>query len=122
VDLRTRLARIEGVVESDSAYKTSLAYWVNGTEILHFENEAEVDIRLTRTAIRERRPQLRADHRVTLRASGSDWLTVRIFEPADEDFVVELAEAAAAAHRERGGGLAAAPPTGPDLARRRRWH
>ena len=122
MDLRTRLARIDGVVESDSAFKTSLAYWVNGTEILHFENESVVDIRLTRTAIRERRPQLRADHRVTLRPSGSDWLTVRIDEPADEDFVVELAEVAAAAHRACDKGLAAAPPAGPDLARRRRWH
>src|SRR5215472_12870670 len=122
MDLRARLACIDGVAESDSVYKPTPAYWVNGTEILHFENESEVDIRLTRTVIRSRRSALRADDRVALRASGSDWLTVRVHDPADEDFVVELAEAAAAAHRAPGGILATPPPTGPDLARRRRFH
>lgn len=122
MDLRTRLAGIDGVIESESVYKSTPAYWVNGTEILHFENESEVDIRLTRAVIRHRRSTLRADHRVALRASGSDWLTVRIHQPADEDFVVELAQAAAAAHRAPSTALAAPPPAGPDLARRRRFH
>jgi hypothetical protein len=122
VDLRARLAGIDGVVESDSVFKSTLAYWVNGTEIAHFESESAVDIRLTRAIIRERRPELRADDRVELRASGSDWLTVRIRQRTDEDLVVELAEVAAAAHRPPTGALALGPPEGADLARRRRFH
>ncbi|MGE5828074.1 MAG: luciferase family protein [Micromonosporaceae bacterium] len=121
--LRDALARIDGVVESESAFKPTLAFWINGKEIAHFEGESAVDIRLTRALIRDRRAQLRTDPRVRLRPSSSaDWLTVEIREPADEAFVIELVRAAADAHREPAGTIAAPPPTGADLARRRRFH
>jgi luciferase-like monooxygenase len=119
--LRTALAAIEGVVESDSAFQKGLAYWVNGKEIAHFEGPA-IDIRLTREVIRQRRQDLKADPRVHLRRSGSDWLEVAFTSPEDDEFVIELVQAAAAAHRAPPGTLAAPPPTGSDLARRRRFH
>ena len=119
--LRNALAAIEGVVESDSAFQEGLAYWVNGKEIAHFEGPA-IDIRLTREVIRQRRQDLKADPRVHLRRSGSDWLEVAFTSPEDDEFVIELVQTAAAAHRAPPGTLAAPPPTGPDLARRRRFH
>ena len=119
--LRNALAAIEGVVESDSAFQKGLAYWVNGKEIAHFEGPA-IDIRLTREVIRQRRQDLKADPRVHLRRSGSDWLEVAFTSPEDDEFVIELVQAAAAAHRAPPGTLVAPPPTGSDLARRRRFH
>jgi hypothetical protein len=120
--LRDALAAIEGVVESDSAFQDGLACWVNGTEIAHFEGVHAIDIRLTRGQIRARREQLRADPRVILRSGSSDWLTVEFRSAADEAFVIELASAAAAAHRPTDGAPARLPPTGSALARRKHFH
>ncbi len=120
--LRDALAAIEGVVESDSAFQEGLAYWVNGTEIAHFEGRHAIDLRLTRGQIRARREQLRADPRVILRSGSSDWLTVEFRSAADEAFVIELAGAAAAAHRPADGAPARPPPTGRSLARRKHFH
>jgi len=120
--LRQALAAIDGVEESDSAFKDDVGYWVNGKEIAHFEGERAIDIRLTRAVIRDRRAGLTADPRVRLRASGSDWLTVELTGRGAVAFVVELVEAAAAAHRAPSGTIAAPPPQGSDLSRRRRFH
>jgi hypothetical protein len=59
---------------------------------------------------------------VNLRRSGSDWLEVVFYAPGDEDLVIELVEAAVAAHRALPGTLPAPPATGADLTRRRRFH
>ena len=120
--LQDALAEIDGVVESDSAFQEGLACWVNGTEIAHFEGEHAIDIRLIRGQIRARRDQLRADPRVILRSSSSDWLTVEFRSAADEAFVIELARVAAAAHRPAAGTPARLPPTGCSLARRKHFH
>ncbi len=119
--LRDALCLIDGVVESDSAFKDDLAFWVNGTEIAHFEAGHAIDIRLTRSQIRARRAELRADPRVALRGSSSDWLTVVYLSAQDEDFVIGLVRIAAAAHRPASGS-ALPPPTGAALASRRRFH
>jgi len=121
--LAAAMCRIDGVIEGDSAFKDGPGFWVNGTEIAHFEGTSAVDLRLTRTEIRARSARLRQDPRVVLRASSSDWLTVEFGTAADEAFVLELAEIAAAAHRPPGGGTAPLlPPTGAALTRRRRFH
>ena len=120
--LQDALAGIDGVVERDSAFQEGLACWVNGTEIAHFEGEHAIDIRLTRGQIRVRRDQLRADPRVILRSSSSDWLTVEFRSAADEAFVIELARVAAAAHSPADGAPARLPPTGRSLARRKHFH
>jgi hypothetical protein len=119
--LRDALRMIDGVVESDSAFRDDLAFWVNGTEIAHFEADHAIDIRLTRAEIRARRAELRADPRVVLRGSSSDWLTTVCRSAQDEDFVVGLVRIAAGAHRQAGGS-ALPPPSGAALARRRRFH
>jgi hypothetical protein len=120
-DLPAKLAGIDGVEASESVFKDGLGYWVNGKEIAHFESDSVIDIRLTRAAITRRRAELRADGRVRMRPGSSDWLAVEIHGPPDEAFVLELVEAAAAAHRATAG-TPAPPPTGPDLDRRRRFH
>jgi hypothetical protein len=120
--LREALCQIPGVTESDSAFKQDLAFWVNGKEIAHFDGEHVMDVRLTRSAIRERRADLRADPRVALRSGTSDWLTVEFHTAADENFVISLVETAATAHRAPEGTTPEAPPSGSDLARRRRFH
>jgi hypothetical protein len=122
-DLRDAMAALEGVAESPSMFKDDdLAYWVHGKEIAHFEGAGVVDIRLTRGVIRSRRQALVADHRVDLRDSGSDWVTVRFSLPEDRGFVLEMVEEAAAIHRPPPGVTAEPPPTGPELERRRRFH
>jgi Family of unknown function (DUF5519) len=46
--LREALCQVDGVIESESAFKDDLAFWVNGKEIAHFEGDHAIDIRLTR--------------------------------------------------------------------------
>ncbi len=116
------LCRIDGVVEGGSAFKDGSGFWVNGKEIAHFEDANAIDLRLTRAEISSRRSALRADPRVRLRTSSSDWLTVEFATAADEALVVHLAEIAAAAHRPRDGSPPLLPPTGAALARRRHFH
>jgi len=96
--IRTALAAIDGVVESDSRYKPDLAYWVNGTEIAHFETDSVLDVRLTRAVIRTHRDSLRADPAVTLRPSSSDWITVDI-SVSGPARALHLVALAASAHR-----------------------
>ena len=121
--LELRLRAIDGVELGESAFGDGAGYWVAGKEILHFDADDAVDVRLTRAEIRARRADLRADDRVQLRPSSSaDWLEVRLAEPTDVELVVELAGIAAAAHRPVHGRATQPPPTGPDLERRRRFH
>ena len=120
--LAARLRGLEGVVESPSAFGAGEAFWCNGTEIAHFDSADVVDLRLTRSVIGELRPVLRADVRVQLRKSSSDWIEVRFLSNDDIAFVVELAERAAAAHRAGTGETPRPPPVGADLERRRRFH
>ncbi len=120
--LAAALCRIDGVAESDSAFKDGPGFWVNGKEIAHFDGANAIDLRLTRAEIRARRAELRADPRVTLRSSSSDWLMVEFGTAADEAFVLGLAEISAAAHRPADGSAPLLPPTGAALARRRRFH
>ena len=116
------MCHIEGVAEGDSAFKDGPGFWVNGTEIAHFDGASAIDLRLTRSEIRARRALLRDDPRVTMRSSSSDWLTVGFGTEPDQAFVLKLAEVAAAAHRPPPGSTAPPPPTGAALARRRRFH
>jgi len=120
--LAAALCRIGGVVEGESAFRPGPGFWAGGKEIAHFDGPDAIDLRLTRAEIRARRAELRADPRVELRAGSSDWITITIGSPADEEFVIALAEVAAAAHRPSDGAAVPAPPTGAELARRRRFH
>jgi hypothetical protein len=119
--LSDALCRIDGVIESDSAFKDGTAFWVNGKEIAHFEGDHALDLRLTRLQIRSRRAELRSDPRVKLRGS-SDWLTIEFSTVQDEEFICSLAEIAAAAHLPADGSAEKPPPAGRALVRRRNLH
>jgi hypothetical protein len=120
--LHQRLTRLQGVTVGESMFGNGEAFWVNGREIAHFEAHHVIEVRLTKAAIRERRPELKADTRVVLRPSGADWITVQIAGPEDIGFVVGLVVVAEEAHRPPEGVAAKPPPTGSDLERRRRFH
>src|SRR4029077_1153968 len=98
-----RLRRVRGVVVSPSMFGAGDAYWCNGKEIAHFENESVLEVRLTQGEIRERREELKADRRVELRPSGADWLTVRLASSSDVAFALALVRVAARAHRPSDG-------------------
>ncbi|GIH03536.1 hypothetical protein Rhe02_16030 [Rhizocola hellebori] len=87
------------VAEAPSRYKDDLGYWLDGREIAHFENHDVLDLRLTRSVIRENRDTLKADPRVQLRGS-SDWVTVQARQE-DEQFVAQLIRQAIDANRNR---------------------
>ena len=115
------LASIDGVELSASMFGTDDAIWCSGKEIAHFDADDIIDIRLTKTVIRERLVELRADERVTLRKNASDWLEVRC-SATDIGFVVDLVARAADAHRPPPGERATRAPRGGELERRRRFH
>jgi hypothetical protein len=115
-----RCSDIAGVMIGEGALAPGPAAWVGTREIAHFDRDGGFDIRLTKQVIRIRRAELRADPRVSLRASGSDWLEVRVDTEADIDFAVSLVTHAVAANIPTAKpGL---PPTGAALDRRRRFH
>jgi predicted dehydrogenase len=117
-----RISAIDDVIVSESMFGHGDAYWVNGKEIAHFEDEGVIEVRLTRAAIRDRRPAFKIDERVELRPSGADWITVRFATRGDVDFVAELVDVAAVAHRAPPCTAAKPPPTGAELKRRQQFH
>lgn len=121
-ELTHRLSLLPGVDRGGSMFGHRSAYWVNGKEIAHLEAPGVIEIRCTREVIRQRRSQLKSDHRVTLRRSGADWLTVRVRTVADLDLVTELVALAEQAHRPAPGQPAKPVPDGEELERRRRFH
>jgi hypothetical protein len=120
--LRASLGCVADVVESPSMFGAEAAWWCNAKEIAHVEAPGTIDIRLTRSVIRDLRPTLRADARVVFRRNRSDWIEVRDATTPDVAFVVDLVGRAAAAHRPPPGESMKPPPTGAELERRRRFH
>lgn len=121
--LESRLRKIRNLDVGESAFGPGIGYWVNGKEILHFDQDDVIDLRLTRAEIRLRAAALRSDTRVQLRrSSAADWLEIRLTGPDDVNFVVELVEVATAAHRQVDARSFKPPPTGSELERHRRFH
>jgi hypothetical protein len=119
------LTAIDGADEGSSVFAeddTSPALWVNGKQITNFRSAGVIEVRLTKKRISAERARLKADPRVELRKNPSDWLQVRYSRPADIPFVRELVEIAVDAHRPASGRTSKPPPSGADLARRRRFH
>lgn len=78
-----RCSTLDGAAPGDGAFAPGPAVWVGRREAAHVDADGRVDVRLTRPAIRARRAALRADDRITLRAAGSDWLTVTVTRESD---------------------------------------
>ena len=115
-----RCADIKGAALGEGAFAPGPAIWVGTREVAHFDGPDEVDVRLTKPVIRERRSELRSDERVELRRSTSDWIRVRVRAESELDHAFALIRDAVAANLSSAApGL---PPGGQDLARRRRFH
>jgi hypothetical protein len=111
---------LPGVAVGEGAFASGPALWVGKREVAHFDADHTLDVRLTREVIRARRSELKADGRITLRTSGSDWLEIRLETESDIEFALSLVGEAAAANLPTAKpGLA---PTGAELERRRRFH
>jgi hypothetical protein len=120
LDFIRRCADIAGAALGDGAFADGPAIWVGKREIAHFHGPDDLEVRLTRAVIRERRTELRAHEGIELRRSTSDWICVRVRSGSDFDLAYTLVEDAIAANLPSAEpGL---PPTGPELARRRRFH
>ena len=118
------LAAIDGFEEGSSIFSdddADRAWFVNGTQVANTTDDG-LELRLTRKVISAHRSRLKADDRVLLRRSGSDWIGVVVEEPPDVDLALELAQLAAQAHLPPPGTPRKPPPSGPDLERRRRFH
>lgn len=111
---------VEGAALGEGAFAPGPAVWVGRREVAHIDSDDVLDIRLTRDVIRSERDALKADPRVTLRWSSSDWLE---FAVSSED---DLATAGDLVVRAVAANLPSAPEglplSGPDLGRRRRFH
>jgi len=117
--VRAALEGVGGVEERPSQFAELPAWWVDGREFAHLGADGWLDLRLTKTGIRERRQWLRADPRSRLRRSGSDWVEVDISGLMDGD-VAALLRAAAEASRPVA--LDRAPDPGRVVARARKLH
>jgi hypothetical protein len=98
-EFMARGARLRGVTVRQSKFRGHKeALWLGKVEIGHCHND-QADIRLTRQAVRELGDELRADARIDLRRSGSDWILVRLRRTADVDRAIELLRHAIRANR-----------------------
>ena len=112
---------IPGAQIGDGVFTKGPAIWSGTREVAHFHDESgELEVRLTKPVVRARRADLKSDPRVTLRRSASDWVSFAIAVPADEDDALELVRVAIDANALTA--PAGPPPSGADLARRRRFH
>lgn len=120
--LRKALLEIDDVIAGDSIFEEGAeAFFVDARQMAQII-DGEAHIRLSWPVIREHRDRLRTDARVRIPRSGTDWLAVTFRTAKDLPLVLELVELAAAQYRPPPGRPARPPPTGADLARRRRWH
>jgi len=117
-----RCAReIPGAQLGGGVFTEGQAIWCGTREVAHFhDGTGELEVRLTKAVVRERRAALKADTRITLRKNASDWIAFTIETKADQDDALALVRAAVDANAATA--PAGPPPSGADLARRRRFH
>jgi hypothetical protein len=118
-DVIAEAAALPGAQLGEGAFAPGQAVWVGKREVAHVDRDGALEIRLTRSAIRAQRDELRAEARVTLNAN-SDWLAMRVASDADVDDAITLIAEAIAANVSTA--RPGPPPTGAELARRRRFH
>jgi hypothetical protein len=106
--------------EGESTWGDGLALWVNGKQVANYMPDGRLELRLTKPVIRELKERLSEDEAIDLRRN-SDWVTMRI-SPDDQELVLELARRVVAAHAPADGAIPKPVPTGPAMARRKRFH
>jgi hypothetical protein len=120
--VRQAILTIDGVMAGESIFEEGHeAFFVDSRQMAGIFH-GFVKLRLSWPVVRDHRERLRADARVEIPRSGTDWIIVKFRSEKDVSFVVELASLAAEQYRPPEGVPLRPPPTGADLARRRRWH
>jgi hypothetical protein len=117
------LGTIEGFEEGSSIFSNDdadRAWFVDGTQVANIVGGDTLGLRLTRRNISALRARLKADPHIELRRS--DWIRIRLEPDVNLEWIRELAETTAAAHRPPPGVPPRMPPRGDELARRRRFH
>jgi hypothetical protein len=97
--LEARLLTVAGVEKRASRFGGTTGYFVEDTEFAHFHGPCELDVRLTRAVIKERRGLLASDSRVAL--GRADWVVIVVADRGDREAVLELTLAACDANRKR---------------------
>lgn len=125
--VRKALLAIPDVEEGLSIFappddEDEVAFFVDGRQVVSFAPGGDLNVRLTRPVISAHRERIRGDERVSRRRPSSEWVEVSLAPPLDLASVVDLVELAVDAHRPPPGVPCRPPPTGADLARRRRFH
>jgi hypothetical protein len=92
--LERRILGLSGVEKGKSRFGPRAAYRIEGREFVHLHGPRELDLRLTRAAIRELRETLRGDPRVGFRSGPSDWVSIAVAEARDVEFAFALVEEA----------------------------
>lgn len=110
----------DGVAVGEGAFAPGPALWVGTREVAHFDSERTLDVRLTKSAIRRRREELKGEDRVSLRRGASDWLEITIESAEDLVWAMRLVLDAVAANLPTA--TPGTPATGASLERRRRFH
>jgi hypothetical protein len=82
-ELIEQCAELEGVGAAEGAFAPGPAICVGKREVAHFDADGALDVRLTKQVIHSRRSELEADDRISLRASGSDWLELKLDTASD---------------------------------------
>jgi hypothetical protein len=91
--LASGLLSLPGVEERKSRFGPEVAFFIAGREFGHVHRDGEIDLRLTRSVIAERRDELESDARIAMRR-GSHWLAVTYTSRADVRFALQLARSA----------------------------
>jgi hypothetical protein len=118
--IKRAAAQVDGAAFGDAVFSDGGAIWAGKREVAHAHGDGVIEIRLTKAEVRARREELRADARVVLRKNASDWIEFAIGSRRDEADALALIRVAVAANLLTAKpGL---PPSGADLARRKRFH
>lgn len=115
------LLEIPGIEEGENSWGDDRALWVNGKQMANFTRDGLLEIRLTRSVIRELKTRLRDDPRVTLRGH-SDWASFSVESAADFDVALEMGRRSAEAYLPADGTAPKPPPSGAAMERRKRFH
>jgi hypothetical protein len=119
------LSEIDGFDEGSSIFSeddADRAFFVDGTQVANIVKGHTIALRLTRKQISAHRDRLVADSHVERRSRNSDWIGIRIDQHTDLALLHELARIVAEVHRPPPGVPPKPPPSGTELARRRRFH
>jgi len=77
-----------------SRFGDRFSFFVGGREIAHFHGDGRMDVRLTRTRIRELKSEGTLDPRIRTRGSSAEWATLPLTDRRDLTLAIEMVDEA----------------------------